>query len=183
MITRAEAEALVDTRVAIEWGGKPAVALLRAVTPKDVLIIAGAGGMETLVPLSDVQSIEDARYTCKRCGDRVNRVFGRTEESAGLCADCTRDWAAQQPAPRETCPDCGQLGAVYSPKFKVWRCPQCHARAGSFTGSTVEARALTQPVCKTADKDSDLHDWKRFKSQWVCRLCEVKVFGKPASAT
>ena len=181
-MTPDEAKAYVDTRVRVYWGGTPKVALLRAVTPKEMLILASAGGMETLVPLSDVRSIEDARFACTKCGSLVNRVFGETEESAGRCAVCTRVWAAQQPKPRETCPDCGVPGAVYSPKFKVWRCPQCHAKNGSFTGSTVEMHVLTQAPCKTADKDSPLHDWKQFKSQWVCRACEVKVFGKPKHA-
>jgi len=167
-------------KVRVRFGSEQKVLTLRFFTPKDVLILADHRGDELLLPREDLKSIEDARTECARCHTLVNNVFECGDERR--CAECTRVWAAQQPAPRETCPDCGELGAVYSPKFKVWRCPQCHAKNGSFTGSTVEMRVLTQAPCKTADKDSPLHDWKQFKSQWVCRACEVKVFGKPKFA-
>lgn len=185
MTTRDEAKALLDTRVRVKWGGGPTVALLRAVTPKDYLILAGPGGVETLVELAQVKSLEDARLTCTQCGALVNRTFGEVGEIAGACATCYSDWAKRQPVPHETCeePDCVER-AYYSPLAKKFRCAHHHAQFRSGTGLFVEARAreTLAAECRSADKDSDLHDWKKMKSQYVCRKCQVKVFGKPAFA-
>lgn len=179
-MTRDDVRALVGARVVVRAGKATETGVLRALTPAGNLLVADSRGFETAVPVASVTAIEDARITCTRCDSLVNNVF--VTAGSVECADCHRQWAAQQPVPRETCPDCNQPGAVYSPRYKVWRCPSCHARAGSFTGSSVEASAVRSAVCRSADKDSPLHDWKQFKSQYVCRTCEVKVFGRPAHA-
>ena len=179
-VTKDDVRSHLGNKVRVHFAGEFKVGVLRFFTPKDYLVVADHRGDELNLAFEDLKSIEDARTPCACCGTLSNNVFQCDTELR--CAECARAWASRQPTPREACSDCGQLGAVYSPKFKVWRCPRCHAKAGSFTGSTVEARVLTQAPCKTADKDSPLHDWKQFKSQWVCRACEVKVFGKPKFA-
>ncbi len=167
----------VRTRVRVTTdAGDTLEGILAALTPADDLLVADPRGHETRVPFRDVKAVDDARYTCAECGKQMN-----VNHDGDLCADCYRAWAMKQPAPSETCEVCQQPGAVYSPKYKFWRCCQCHAKEGSFSGSTVEARVLTAP-CRSDDKDSLRHDWKRVKSQWVCKLCQVKVLGMPAGA-
>lgn len=190
MVTREDVSALIETRVRIKWGGQPEVALLRAVTPSDIVILAGEGGIETFVPLADVKSVEDARHECKKCKDRVNRVFGRTEESAGLCATCTREWAATQPVPREICEKCGVEGAFYSPAAKYFACAQCHAKRGTLTGIGPEARVLQarehqlDSECKGADTDDLRHRWWHIKGhRYHCKLCPARRFDEPPSGT
>ena len=171
--------AFVRMRVRVEVAnGDVHERTLSALTPLDVLILADPQVFVVRVPRSDVHTIVDAQYACSECGRRTN-----TRYAEDRCADCYRVWCAQQSVPSETCEDCGSQGAVYSPKFKVWRCAQCHAKNASFMGSTVEMRVLTDAaICRSDDKDSPRHDWKKMKSQYVCKLCKVKVFGKPAYA-
>lgn len=167
----------VETRVRVTTlEGDALEGILRALTPADVLVVADPRGRTTPIPLASVRAVDDARYTCSTCGRASNTTY-----DGARCATCYADWCQKQPAPSETCEVCGQPGAVYSPKHKLWRCRLCHAKDGTFTGSGPELRVLTA-TCRSDDKDSLRHDWKRVKSQWVCRTCQVKVFGKPAGA-
>lgn len=179
-VTREDAVALTGTRVRVSFGAETSCQLLRAVTPNDVVILAGHTGMETLIPLDEVKSIEDARIECAVCHDRVNKVHG----DVGRCAECERAYAATRPVPREYCEQCERPGAVYFPGLKTWMCPECRQKQRGMDYSRLEGRALAvaNAVCRSADKDSTLHVWKQFKSQWVCRACETKVFGRPANA-
>ena len=180
-ITREEAKEYLDQRVRVKLGGKWEVGLLRAVTPKDVLILASHSGVETLIPVADVKAIEDGRYTCMICLNLVNRLFHDIR-----CADCEREYAATLPPPREICEDCGTEGAVRSPLVDKWLCPQCHAKAGTLSGLPAEARVLNHSSrtadCRTKGVDDPAHGpWRRAKSSYVCGSCYGKFYKRPAT--
>lgn len=155
---------------------------LAAFSPKSILFLADTQGFEVQVPLAEVATITDARYTCAECGRMTN-----TRYSEDRCADCYRVWCANDDVPSEQCeePDC-TTRAFYSPGAKKFRCAHHHAKYKTLSGQGVEARVLgihEQADCRSDDVDSLRHEWRKVKSQWLCKKCKIKHFGqKPAGA-
>lgn len=174
-VTKDVAKRAIGLRVEVDHGVKD-VGTLAAVTPAGWLILTDSRGRETLIELSSVKTMNDARYLCDRCGDRVNKIY------SGRCATCEREWAKKQPVPREQCEehaDC--LGkAYYSPKAKAFLCPQHHAQRGTNVGLHVESR-VREAVCRGADVTDERHEWKKLKSRYCCRHCFVSTFEVPAA--
>lgn len=168
---------------------------LRYVTPRDQVVITldGDNGHETWLPLEDLEAIEDARHKCAACGGLVNRVFPGREDSALLCADCSRERARLLPPPTVACEDCGADGAFRSPKTDAFRCASCHVKADTLSGLGTERRVLEQleksdpvlgAVCRGADQDDPRHDWKQLRtSRWRCRSCHANAYSEPAGFT
>ena len=156
--------------------GEASYAILRAVTPMDMIILAGQGGRERIVELEALEVIKAAPVTCPDC-----QVQHQVDRESLRCADCERDWARAQPKPSETCEDCGGLGAFYSPRSRRFLDTACHVVAGSLTGNGPELRVMTREApCRTDDVDSERHDWRKAKSSFLCRLCNIKVNVRPA---
>lgn len=167
-------------RVTLE-GGEALEGVLAAFSPADVLFVADPRGIERKVPLADVAAVDDARYTCSECGKQSNTTY-----DGDRCADCYRVWAAHDDAPQEICEeaDCATR-AFYSPGAKKFRCAFHHAQFNTLSGQGVEARVLEASVaeCRSDDVNSLRHDWKKVKSQWLCKRCKIKHFGStPAGA-
>jgi len=103
----------------------------------------------------------------------------------GLCADCERTRAKALPKPRETCEECGALGAYYSPAAKKFRCANCHARHLSNSGYFAESRAreaLAAYSCSGQEVDDPRHQWVHMRgTRFHCRICKSKTFQKPRS--
>jgi len=175
-----EIRAFLRTRVRVELeNGDVIERTLSAFTPGDVILLADPDGFEVSVQRVKVRAVVSAQYTCAECDRRTN-----TRYAFDRCADCYRVWCQKQPVPAELCDDCDTPGAVYSPKFKVWRCQQCHAKNASFMGSHIEMLALSGPAtadCRADDVESTRHDWVKVKSNSLCRKCNIKVFNGPAN--
>lgn len=173
------ARELVRMRVKVTTANGELIALLRAVTPGGALIVADHGGMESWIRFDAVTGLVDERFTCAECNVRMNVLY-----ADGKCHDCYRFWAASQPVPQEQCEEEGcATRAFYSPAAKVFRCAHHHAKYKTFSGQGVELRVIQSSApeaadCRADDVDSLRHDWKRFRSQWLCRKCQIKHFGR-----
>lgn len=153
--------------------------IFRTVAANGDAIMSGEGGRELRVPVTNLMLIKAEPVVCPECSTehQIDRPSRR-------CADCERAWAWAQPKPRELCETCGEPGAVYSPLAKAFRCPQCHAKGGTLTGSSAEARALTESaICRSDDVHSLRHDWTRSKSSYLCRGCKIKTQTRPKGYT
>lgn len=164
--------------------------VLRFVTPTDHVILAGPDGHETKLQLDVIRSIEDARFTCDRCGpdSRYNNVFEtRDDQPRTLCADHYRTWAAAQPPPIMECPTCESgAQAFYSPRTKKYGCASCQGMGGGLTGLGVEARflAVQNAACRAQPADDPRHRWVHVRgSRYHCHLCEAKRFTEPPLGT
>lgn len=160
--------------------GTEAVLIFTAVTPKKQLVCALPGtGTEWRTWMVHVAEIVPEPVVCPDCS-----AEHQVDRESKRCADCERDYARRQPTPRELCEDCGAPGAVYSPLAKAFKCSQCHAKGGTLTGSSAEARVLTEgAICRSDDVHSLRHDWTRSKSSFLCRGCKIKTQTRPKGYT
>lgn len=175
MIEATRAEDLIGFRVRCDYGQVGNMyGVLRAITPLGWLVIADEFGHETLIELTDAKTLVDGRHVCAKCEAKVNRVF-----TNGQCAECERAWARTRPIPYETCEaeDC-EGRAYYSPLAKAFLCASHHAQRGTNTGLYVESR-VREAACRSADVKDPRHDWRRAKSRFICRLCQVSTFEDP----
>lgn len=152
------------------------VGVLSGIRQDGSLLLRGEGGRERAVTGTPVR----VELVCRTCDTPVAQKL-----YDGLCSDCERRRAATLPKPRETCEECGALGAYYSPAAKRFRCANCHARHRSNTGLFAEARtreAIAGDVCKGQHIDDPRHQWVQVRGRrFHCRMCKSKTFEAPAS--
>lgn len=178
MVSREAARDLVGWRVHVAFTdeGPSVFRLLRAVTPQDVVILAGEGGRESRHALSELQVLEDARLICTTCGDLVNLLHGDEK-----CADCERAAARERPTPQTTCTEDGcDARAYYSPLAKKFRCREHHMLFRTNTGLSIESE-VRRAICRGADQRDERHKWKQIKrSRWRCLVCHANTYERPA---